>query len=604
MCGITGIVSEEVIRLQDCLKRMTSSLAHRGPDGEGTACFDRCALGHRRLAIVDIAGGAQPMFAPEGDVAVVLNGEIYGYQKLRETLDYPFRTNSDTEIILALYQRYGLDMVKHLPGMFAFALWDDKKKLLLCARDRFGEKPFFYAPCAQGGLIFASEIKALLVSSLLSPQRLNYNALGHYLKHLCVPVNQSIYSDITPLPPAHQLVFHENKLSVSRYWDFPVPQPEATLAASVEQFAELFSTAVQSQLVADVDVAAFLSGGLDSTSVVCAAVQYKPDLRTLAYGFCHGVDERPFALEAAKLYGTRHEELHDGQIDLPPLLEKMAEVFDEPFADSSNIPSYLISRQAVRHARVVLTGDGGDELLAGYDGTYRDLLLKTSGFGIRFRAALRLFGKACTYAARLRRGYTIQHLRQSGAMLRGISDIASHRYAEGYFSDEELKDFSFNDVPFSPTLYGGLDDALRLDVANYMPADILVKTDRASMANGLELRAPFLDVDVASFLLALPTTLKIDDKHSKILLREAYGSKWPPSILQREKTGFGAPVHLWLQKESMAEFCHQYFKAERRIHQILPSGFVERYAHKRNYQSWILLVLSIWLEKYAKYIVL
>lgn len=143
MCGITGIVSEEVIRLQDCLKRMTSSLAHRGPDGEGTAYFDRCALGHRRLAIVDIAGGAQPMFAPEGDVAVVLNGEIYGYQKLRETLDYPFRTNSDTEIILALYQRYGLDMVKHLPGMFAFALWDDKKKLLLCARDRFGEKPFF-----------------------------------------------------------------------------------------------------------------------------------------------------------------------------------------------------------------------------------------------------------------------------------------------------------------------------------------------------------------------------------------------------------------------------------------------------------------------------
>lgn len=604
MCGITGIISEEVIRLQDCLKRMTSSLAHRGPDGEGTAYFDRCALGHRRLAIVDIAGGAQPMFAPEGDVAVVLNGEIYGYQKLRETLDYPFRTNSDTEILLALYQRYGLEMVKHLPGMFAFALWDDKKKLLLCARDRFGEKPFFYAPCGQGGLIFASEIKALLASSLLPLQRLNHSALGHYLKHLCVPVNQSIFSDIIPLPPAHQLVFQENKLTVSRYWDFPVPQAEASLAASVEQFAELFSTSVQRQLVADVDVAAFLSGGLDSTSVVCAAVEYKPDLRTLAYGFCHGVDERPFALEAAKLYGTRHEELHDGQIDLPPLMEKMAEIFDEPFADSSNIPSYLISRQAVRHARVVLTGDGGDELLAGYDGTYRDLLLKTSRFDIRFRAALRSFGKACAYAARLRRGYALQHLRQGKAMLQGISDVASHRYAEGYFSDNDLKDFSFADVPFQPTLFGGLDDALRLDIANYMPADILVKTDRASMANGLELRAPFLDVDVASFLLSLPTTLKIDDRYSKILLREAYGPLWPPTILKRNKIGFGAPVHSWLKEESMVEFCQQYFTADRRIHQILPLDFVKRYAGNCNYQSWILLVLSIWIEKYAKYITL
>jgi asparagine synthase (glutamine-hydrolyzing) len=603
MCGITGIAVEVAMRLQESLKRMTSSLAHRGPDGEGTAFFDSCALGHRRLAIVDIAGGSQPMFSPERDVAVVLNGEIYGYQQLRETLDYPFRTNSDTEILLALYERYGLDMVRHLPGMFAFALWDDKKKLLLCARDRFGEKPFFYAPCAQGGLIFASEIKALLASELLPPQRLNYSALGHYLKHLCVPVTQSIFSGIVPLPPAHQLVFCQNKLSVSRYWDFPAPQSKATLADSVEQFSDLFSTAVRRQLVADVDVAAFLSGGLDSSSVVCAAVRHKPDLRTMAYGFCEGVDERPFALEAAQLYHTRHEELHDGQLDLPALLEKMADVFDEPFADSSNIPTYLISRQAVKHARVVLTGDGGDELLAGYDGVYRDLLLKTSRFKVRFRAALTLFRRACENAVRMRRD-ALRCLRQSGAVLRGISNVASHRYNGGYFPDRELKAFSFEDVPLLPTLHGGLDDALRLDVANYMPADILVKTDRASMANGLELRAPFLDVDVASFLLALPTTLKIDDRHSKILLREAFGAKWPPSFVHRDKVGFGAPVHWWLQKEGMTEFCRQYFKPDRLIHQILPDGFVERYAHQCNYQCWILLVLSVWLEKYAKYIAL
>lgn len=601
MCGIAGIIADEASKHWGALHRMTDALSHRGPDGEGHFAFADCAIGHRRLAIIDLNTGQQPLFSPDGKIGIVFNGEIYGYREIRASLDYPFRTASDTEVILALYERHGENFVKYLPGMFAFALWDDRKKLLICARDRFGEKPLYYAEGINGTFIFASEIKALLASRLLPPQKINNYALQHYLQRLYVPTNQSIYSDVRSLPPAHVLIVKNRKCTLRKYWSVPQSEQNLSLEEASEEFRYLFRRSVERQCVADVPVGAFLSGGLDSTTITCEAVKKKPQLQTMTFGFESWIDERIFARAAAEHYGTRHVEFSEQQADLAALLPLMGQIYDEPFADSSNIPTYIISRYASERMKVVLAGDGADELLGGYESyskayghaNLRSLpkfVLRAAQFGLRV-------GKKIGF------GVTDFYRRHSNISRAIDYPTALEAHVATVFSPSELARLG-HAVASRDKLNASnsVRELLHFDLQNYMPGDILVKTDRASMANGLELRAPFLDVELAEFCINLPTQLHVTKSETKRVLRAAYETQWPQAIRTRSKHGFGAPVESWLAQPEMRPILTHYFAPGRKLYDLFPRNAVMPFMYKGSYQSWTLLVLSIWLETYGTHL--
>lgn len=602
MCGIAGIVAPNAERHRDSLQRMTDSLAHRGPDGEGSYFFRDCALGHRRLSVVDLGTGRQPMLSAVSPTAITFNGEIYGYLEIRKELsDYPFKTSSDTEVILALYRHYGVDLLRRLPGMFAFALWDDERRELFCARDRFGEKPFFYAFGSGGEFVFASEIKALVASGLVRPQ-LDRNSLAHYLKKAYIPPHRTIYKNVYVLPPAASLLLKDGVLTVQSYWEMPAPVASISMADAVERFRELMGAAVSKQLIADVEVGAFLSGGLDSSTVVALAAERSTRLKTISYGFGELRSELSYAAEIATRYETSHYEIRDSDFPLADIVRLMARVYDEPFADSSNIPTFLICRHAAKdlQLKVVLTGDGADELLAGYDFWYRRL----------YRAGRAQSEKSWKlYLAAL----AVNNLVKTGCpvpgFLRSLSDgfylnshgsiAAIHDAQNKYFDEFELAALGFPFIRTAelPAVFGGVDDALRMDLADYMPGDILVKTDRASMANSLELRSPFLDVELASFLIGLPVSLKIDADEDKVILRRAFEGRWTDSIRRRGKQGFGAPVGAWLQRSDMRGLVHDFLLLPgNKIHQYFDSRQIVRIAGAHNYKTWIMLVLSMWME--------
>jgi asparagine synthase (glutamine-hydrolysing) len=560
MCGIAGIVGKGARGKGPIVKAMTDAIAHRGPDGEGSYAYDNCVLGHRRLAIVDLSpGGKQPKLSPDGSVAVTFNGEVYGYKEVKSQLtDYKFQTQSDTEVILALYQKYGQDFIKHLPGQFALALWDDKSQTLLAARDRFGEKPFYYALADSGEFVFASEIKALLATGLIKPE-VNPDALAHYLHKLYVHPAQTIYKNIFTLAPAHQLVYKNGAVGVSKYWDIPTINENISLEEALPEFKRLLDEAVRKQLVADVPVGAFLSGGLDSTTIVALASKYAPKIKTFAFGFDSSKNELHFAKMAADKYGTEHYELNDTDYDIASLLQTMAGVYDEPFADSSNIPTYLISQQTRARVTVALSGDGADELLSGYGG-YKEYLPK--------------------------------------GWLGSIFDSAPKRH-NVYFTGQELAALGAGHIP-APSPLATPDDAMRSDLADYMPGDILVKTDRASMAHALELRAPFLDWQFAEFAASLPWRLKLSCESDKIILRRAFAELWPEPIRTRTKQGFGAPVKQWLALPKVAALTHEYLEDPgKKIFTQLSFEQSRPYVAANNYKTWILLVLSLWMESNA-----
>jgi asparagine synthase (glutamine-hydrolysing) len=484
-----------------------------------------------------------------GRYSIVFNGEIYGYKELRRDTPFDYRTESDTEVILAMYARHGIDFIRRLPGMFAFALWDRRRQSLFAARDRFGEKPFFYAITAQNELLFASELKAIVASGLIEP-RIDPASITHYLNKGYVDPARSIYANVHVLPPAHALEFSGGQLRTFRYWEFPEPRRDISLQQACEQFETLLSRAVDRQLIADVPVAAFLSGGLDSSTIVGQAVKHKPDLTTLSYRFSDGLDEGPFARAVAQMHGTRHIELFDEKVEIAGLLGKMAGVYDEPFADSSAIPTYLICKKAREFSKVVITGDGGDELLGGYVSRYRPMVIFADELGANRAQTLvkwLLFG-------------TLRKLFPQRANLNNQANGLKTRLAFGTvpealdeicasFSRAELARYGLvrPNVQVDFPLENEVNDAMKTDLRGYMPGDILVKTDRAAMANALELRAPFLDVDLAEFLISLPGALKIDRNEDKIVMRRAFAKTWPPMLRGRGKQGFGAPVPQWLK---------------------------------------------------------
>ncbi len=575
---------------------MVAALGHRGPDGSGTHFFPGCALGHTRLSIVDLKTGDQPMLGPGGETAIVLNGEIYDYRELRKQVEtYPFCTTSDTEVILMLYLRHREEVVRCLPGMFAFALYDAKHRKLLAARDRFGEKPFFYAFGPDGEFIFASEIKAILASGLVTPE-LSRESVAHFLRRRFVHPKKTIYENVHTLPPAHQLSLEDGKLEIRRYWKIPAPTRRIGLGQAAEQLRNAFSAAVKRQLVADVPVGAFLSGGLDSSTVVAAASAHRQGIKTISFGFKGELDERPFARDVAARYGTDHLEVQELDLDVGAMLVRMAGVFDEPFADSSAVSTYAICEEARKHLKVVLTGDGADELCAGYVGWYAPLYdMEREPRHSDFRQLLLRVATAAV--RRLGRGEgPARHLR--GIDLRGKFGTVgvAHSHLRAFFTDTELQSL---DLPVPPREEDGdsLDAALHTDLSTYLPGEILVKADRASMAHGLELRAPFLDVGVAELLAWLPSRLKLSRTETKIVLRRAYSRDWPESVRARGKQGFGAPIDQWLRRDDVKKLLDRTLHDPgSRLFDLLPKEGVARFRSEGRHRTWTLLTLGLWLE--------
>jgi asparagine synthase (glutamine-hydrolysing) len=606
MCGIAGIVAETIEgHHRDALRRMTDILAHRGPDGEGQDVFAKCALGHRRLAIVDLAAGAQPMRSSDGALAITFNGEIYGYQDLRTQLsDYPFRTRSDTEVILALYQRDGQQALEVLPGMFAFAIWDEARRELFCARDRFGEKPLYYAIGRGGEFVFASEIKGVLASGLVTPVMDRYAVL-RYLQRQCVRADQSIYENVRALPPACCLTYRNGHVEVRRYWSPPEIDSDIGADEAVEQFRALLKSAVSRQLVADVPVGAFLSGGLDSSTICLVASGLASDLRTFSFDFDGDHSEVAYARAVAKAYSTRHTELATQDVDIAEQLLRMQAVYDEPFGDTSAIPTYLLSREAGRHVKVALTGDGGDELFGGYQ-WYRPLLwMEQEGrVGLLRWIAARVLNRV--YRLGGMPGASARELRIMGLAYgrAHTSTLAAHRQQLSCFGRPDLERMGLVDElrsgePENNSESGSIEDAIRLDVEDYMPADILTKIDRASMAHGLELRAPFLDVEFASFCLSLPYRLKLSSHQDKIILREAFAARWPASVQTRSKQGFGAPLERWFQDPGVRELERRFLEdAGAPVYDIISYKGTQEILRRNNLmQRWTLLVLGAWLAQ-------
>ncbi len=598
MCGIAGIISSQAQGYQSRSELMLKALAHRGPDEQASFCFSNCLLAQARLSVVDIAGGSQPMLSPDKALALVLNGEIYGYQAIKQGdySDYNFQTNSDTELVLAMYQAKGESMLVDLPGAFAFALWDESKQSLFAARDRFGEKPFYYTVTPNNELIFASELKAILASGLLKPE-LDLDSLAHYLKYLCVPADKSIYKNISVLAPGHSLLWQGGNLNIQSFWQLPA---KINIAAdeAVRELDRLTRQAVAKQLVADVEVGAFLSGGLDSSTIVALASEHKK-IKTFSFGFSDGPNELAHARTVANLYHTDHYELSD-QVDIAELLLTMGDIYDEPFADSSNIPTYLLGKFAKEQVKVVLSGDGADELLGGY--AHYQLMSSQSSLPSSCINPLLFSAKV------LRRlGLGDNFLNKARAWeyksLAPTERHAHYNHSRQYFDQADIASLLPKKI-LQPEKYSEIYDAsdlMRIDVLDLLPSDMLVKVDRATMASGLELRSPFLDRDLAEFALSLPAHLKVDEQINKKLLRQTFAAYLPNSIKNRPKQGFGGPVSAWLKSSSVGKLKAEYLLDQnKKIYSIIDYQGALRYYYQDNYQTWILLVLSIWCEKWLK----
>jgi asparagine synthase (glutamine-hydrolysing) len=583
MCGIAGVVGGGAD-----IRRMTSKLAHRGPDDEG---FFEDTLGFRRLAIIDLATGRQPMKGCQ-DHWLVCNGEIYNYRELRSRLKHPFRTQSDAEVILHLYEEMGPACVRELDGMFAFAIWDARRRTLFAARDRMGKKPFVYAHRGDQ-FQFASEIGALEV-----PRRVDPAVLDSYLALGYIPAPRTIWEGVRKLPPAHTLRLDQDGLTLERYWTPRVEVVPGSLDGYAEQVFGALSRAVRKRLVADVPLGALLSGGVDSTIVVGLLSQSRT-AKTFSMGFPEkAFDESAYALEAARHFRTEHHafEMGPGALGVLPLL---VDRFGEPFGDPSSLPTYLVAQEARKHVKVALSGDGGDELFAGYR-RYRAI----AGMGRlkRWPQALLSAGAWALKGSRSRDRERIRRmLLHSRAPLEEIyGDLvcifpASMRRALGLSGEPQT---AIADQ-FRPLSSDPLAAASAADLVTYLPDDLLTKVDVASMASGLEVRCPFLDPEVVELALKIPSALR----KGKRVLRRAFRGLLPPRILERGKMGFGVPLASWLRgelrpllEEALSSLAKRGILDAREVGRLAR----EHWAGARDHgdRLWLLLVLELWHQRW------
>lgn len=593
MCGIAGIISPNAQNYGANLQKMTDSIAYRGPDSAAHQFFDHAALGHRRLAIVDLSEtGRQPMFSDTGNECIVLNGEIYGYLDLKKNYkDYPYRGTSDTELVLAMYQKKGEKMIGELPGMFAFAIWDEKKQELFCARDRFGEKPFYYAFGTGGEFVFGSEIKAIISSGLVKPE-IDEAQIAYYLKNGYIHPHRTIYKNIFNLKPAHTLTLKNGRADTRPYWQIPTETSKLSLAESIEKFKFLLDNAVRKQLIADVPVGSFLSGGLDSSTIVAAASNYEKNLMTICYGYETGdLNEMPYARAIAEKYGTHHIEILDREQSIAATLHEVYSYMDEPLMDSSLLPMHLIFKEASKNLKVVLSGDVGDELFGGYSFYKYNVKLSQKGFYPGYLS--KMFRMAHKFRP-------VGSERLHRAQYRDTIDFHQNK-VRNYFSESEIKAMGIKEkIPgqdFSFKMDGeDFNTLMRIDLEKYVPGNMLLKGDRTAMHNSVEARIPFLDVDFAEFCITLPWQFKMNATEDKIILRKAYAQAWTEEIAKRGKNGFAASVAEWFKEPAIREISKNLLEnKDSLIFNYLNFNEVNTKLNE-NLQHWSLLILALWFE--------
>ncbi|MGE0461091.1 MAG: asparagine synthase (glutamine-hydrolyzing) [Vicinamibacterales bacterium] len=569
MCGIVGFVESDLTRPvpEAELQRMVRTLVHRGPDDEGHVTLPGVGLAMRRLAIVDLAGGQQPFTNEVGNIQLVANGEIYNFPELRrelEGLGHIFRSHSDIEVLVHAYEQWGPDFLVRLRGMFALALWDGRTRTLLAARDRAGEKPLYWTNTPQG-LRLASEVKALLVRPEVS-RELDPEALDEFLTYEYILAPRTILKGVRKLPPASYLTYRDGQVEVTRYWDAASVALKAwTDAEAIEALRERLRHAVISQMMADVPLGAFLSGGIDSSTLVAfMAEASRLPINTFSMGFDDGsYNELAFAREVASAFRTNHRE-RTVTPDLESLFDKLVVHLDEPFADVSMFPTYMVSSLAREHVTVALSGDGGDELFGGYDAyEAQALAARLGGLGEVVMPALAAVAATLPPTER-KKGLVNKVKRFTAGAATAPSDLGHYRwmvylgaaakarlYAGGLRDRlrahdvyapvrEALARFSQDDV---------LNRQLYADLSLYLADDILVKVDRMAMATSLETRAPFLDADVMELAFSMPAQLKIRNGERKWVLKQAMKGILPDGILTRRKEGFSIPMKNWLRRE-------------------------------------------------------
>lgn len=537
---------------------MCSVLFHRGPDDDGYYVDDGVALGMRRLSIIDLEGGHQPVRNEDGSVWAVVNGEIYNYRELRSELEargHVFSTATDVETLVHLYEDFGDECAKHLRGMFAFALWDKRRRRLLLGRDRMGIKPLYYAESG-GRLLFASELKALLSLPAIE-RRLNWQSVNHFLTGLTTPDSESIVAGVHKLPEAHVLTATVGaRPRVSRYWDVSfTPDRRHTEDQLVERLRELLAESVSMHMVSDVPVGAFLSGGLDSSSVVATMVQSSPrPIKTFSIGFEEDrYDESRYARQVAAHLGTEHHELVLDP-DVFDVLEHIAWDLDEPFGDSSAFPTYMVSKLAASEVKVVLSGDGGDELFAGYDKYRVEARERRYEHLPRpLRRALGRIGDALPEGA-FGRNF-LRHLALSGATrYLDASTLLTADQRSRLLRPEAAAMMSESDPVGDARVFlensadsHWLSALQHLDLKTYLPLDILVKIDRMSMAHSLETRVPLLDHKLVEFAASIPPEWQLQRENSKRLFKRAMRGSLPDEIIDRRKKGFSVPLDVWFR---------------------------------------------------------
>jgi len=631
MCGITGWANLDSHTpppegARELLHAMCERMVHRGPDSEGSYVTSGVALGMRRLAIIDLVTGEQPAFNEDKSVAVVLNGEIYNYRELRTDLEkrgHTFRSASDTEVLPHLYEEYGDDMIRELNGMFAFALWDNRRRRLLIARDRFGEKPLYWG-VFDNTLLFASEPKVLLAHPAVKPS-LNLQALREYLSFDYVPAPLSIYEGINKLPAAHKLVVEDRRVYTEKYWclSYKRTEPVPSEDEAAQHLRELMADAVRMRLVSDVPLGVLLSGGVDSSTVAALAVQASPEaVKTFSISFAEAsFDESAYARGVAKFLGTDHHEERLSANLAANLVSEIGAWMDEPFSDPSLVPTYLLSRFTRKHVTVALGGDGGDELFAGYP-MYTGL--RWAEFYKRVPSLLRtgvvepLIKLLPVKTKNLSFDYKALRF-VTGAK---YDPVARHHVWFGSFTPEEQTELltaealaatngdiyaqarQFADECDSDDLVTRMQS---VDTRLYLAEDILTKVDRASMAVSLEVRAPFLDPRVAEFVASLPGNYKLRGQKTKYILKKAVKELLPPFVTKRPKKGFGVPVAEWL-KVKLRPVARDLLSPERvRRAGVFNPNYIARLQdeHERGVANhrkllWTLLMFELWHESFVE----
>ncbi|MBV6496479.1 MAG: asparagine synthase (glutamine-hydrolyzing) [Acidobacteria bacterium ACB1] len=639
MCGIAGWINLKQSDLSEdvegVLHSMCERIVHRGPDSEGLWWDETVALGMRRLSVIDLKTGDQPVFSEDGTVVVMMNGELYNYREVRAELEKDrimFVTRTDTEILPHLYTKYGDAFIDHVNGMYAFSLWDLRRRRLILARDRFGEKPLYYG-VFDNKLIWASELKALIAHPSVNAE-LDLNAVRHYLSFDYVPAPLSIYKGIYKLPAAHMLTVENGEIKTRRYWDLErisstrtnganSSQTAIALGDRAEELRELLSDSVRMRLVSDVPLGILLSGGIDSSTIAAFAVRHATErVKTFSIGFEEdSFDESKYARLVAKHLDTEHYEEKLSATTAGDLIEDIGEWLDEPLSDGSLIPTYLLARFVRKYVTVALGGDGGDELFAGYP-MYRAHKIAAM---YRFVPSFVRNGLVRPAVEKLpvsHKNMSFDYKAKRFVRAAELDPVERHHSWFGSFAQDEQENLltrdvlditnadiyaSAREVYENSPVKGKIAGMQYLDVNFYLAEDILTKVDRSAMQVSLETRAPFLDPRIADLAFSLPMKYKLRGSNGKVILKKAVEPMLPKTILERSKKGFGIPIAAWLRGR-LRYLLHDLLSPEKLKEQgIFEPSYVDRLIseHEQGIAShhkelWTLLVFQLWNRKFLK----